>query len=103
MKATRREFLAGGMSVGLAQFDLPVPALPELAGGRFYGQFINGNDPRVNPGFPLTTSQALEITLGTGLTSQAHQMSVVYSIQSLARAKFGFAYPGEGPVVKIRY
>jgi hypothetical protein len=88
---------------GLTEAGFPTPADPSLVGAKLFGQFINAQDPRVNPALMLSTSQGLEMTFGQNVGIPTPQMSVVYGVSNLANGRSGFVYTGEGPVVRIQY
>ncbi len=87
---------------GLAELFLPVPGAPELLGGRLLGQFLVYPDPRVNPALPLTTSEGVDIRLGSNLGARAPATFVIQAAQTQARSKYGFLFKGEGPVFRLR-
>jgi hypothetical protein len=88
---------------GLAEVFVPVPGDPALAGSRLFAQFVNLQDPRVNPLLGITTSEALDITLGPNPNAYVPEMSVVVGTMAQANALGGRLYSGEGPVVQIGY
>lgn len=59
---------ANNVGGGLVESFLHVPRNPSLAGARLYGQFLNLQDPRINPALPVTTSAGVEFTLGTSMS-----------------------------------
>ncbi len=87
---------------GMAELFLPVPGAPELLGRRLLGQFLVFPDSRVNPAVPLTTSEGLDIRLGTNLGVPAPAMYVIQAAQSQAKSKYGYLFKGEGPVFRLR-
>jgi hypothetical protein len=90
-------------AAGLAEAFLPVPADPALGGSRLFAQFVNLQDPRVNVQLPITTSQALDITLGPNLNASVPETSVVLGTFAQTNAQGGLLYSGEGPVVQFTY
>ena len=68
-----------------------------------YGQFANLVDDRVNPAVRVTTSEALEFTLGQTVGLPGPQMSIVYATDGSANGRAGFVFAGEGPVVQLTY
>ncbi len=87
---------------GMAELFLPVPKAPALLGGRLLGQFLVFPDKRVNPAVPLTTSEGLDIRLGTKLGVRVPAMYVIQAAQSKARGRYGYLFKGEGPVFRLR-
>ena len=88
---------------GIAEYSTKVPKNPVLLGAMLRGQFISVFDPRVNPTIPVTTSEAILFTLGSNLGIKIPWMHVIYGVQNMAKAKAGFVFPWEGPVVRIKY
>ena len=91
------------LTSGLGQLSLPVPADPSLLANHLFVQFLNTNDDRVNAALHLATSEALDVILGSALGNPVPQMSVVYGQNSLANARAGSVYAGEGAVVQLVY
>jgi hypothetical protein len=88
---------------GLAETSLPVPADPSLSSARLFAQFVNLQDPRINAQLRITTSDALDLRLGTSLGGQTPETSVVVATFAQANATGGLLYSGEGPVVQLGY
>ncbi len=88
---------------GMAEYSARVPKNPGLLGIMLRGQFLVLLDPRVNPGLRITASEAMLFTFGTHLGIKHPWMHVIYGPYGMAKAKTGFVYPWEGPVVRIRY
>jgi hypothetical protein len=80
-----------------------VPADAALLGARLFAQFVNLQDPRVNAQLRITTSDALDLRLGTTLGGQTPETSVVLATFAQANATGGLLYSGEGPVVQLGY
>jgi hypothetical protein len=89
---------------GIAEHRSPVPAATELLGGVLYGQWVV-RDPRVNPAFPLATSDGLKFTLGTELGGALAQMAVVSATGGLVRGggTVGFVQPGRGLILRLAW
>ena len=88
---------------GLGSVALPVPGDPSLLSARLFAQFLNAQDPRVNPALPLALSEAAQIQLGAVLGSAAPEMSTVTGTFAQANAAGGILATGTGPVVQLRY
>ncbi len=91
---------------GNAELSLPVPGDAGLLGAVLYGQWAVG-DARVNPAFPLATSDGLQFTLGSTLGQPQVQMSVVSGIGGLAQlpggGRSGLVQPGRGLVFRLSW
>jgi hypothetical protein len=89
---------------GISEYRTPVPASTGLLGGVLYGQWAV-QDGRVNPAFPLATSDGLKFTLGSVLGGSLAQVSVVSAIGNLAQGngRSGFVQPGRGLIVQLAW
>jgi hypothetical protein len=88
---------------GLGSVALAVPGDPALLSARLFAQFLNVQDPRVNPALSLATSEALDIRLGGNLGAVTQEMSNVTGTFAQTNGPGGFVSPGEGPIVQLRY
>jgi hypothetical protein len=94
-------FLRPVSSAGLAEFAMAVPGDPVLVSASFFAQWFVVGDYRVNPLFPLTTSEGVRITLGAHLNNATLGMSVVSGYAG--SNQFGFVQPRRGPVFRLSY
>jgi hypothetical protein len=87
---------------GVAAARTPVPADEALISATLYGQWIVDDD-RVNPAFPVATSDGMRFTLGPALGQFSIPMSIVSAGQFLANGATGFVRPGEGLVFRLSW
>jgi hypothetical protein len=91
---------------GNAELRAAVPADPGLLGARLFGQWVVG-DTRVNPAFPIATSDGLQFTLGTTLGQPQVLMSVVSGVGQLAQlpggGRAGLVQPGRGLIFRLSW
>lgn len=87
---------------GLAASFVSVPGDPALVSSTLYGQWVI-NDDRVNPAFPLATSDGLRFTLGPAVGQYVLPMSVVSAATNLANGASGYVRRGEGLVFRLTF
>lgn len=94
--------LAPTSANGYAEYALPIPAAASYTGMNLLTQWLLIDD-RVNPAFPLATSDALRFTLGSQVGQHAIPMSMVSAINNLANGNSGYVWPGRGAVFRLTW
>ncbi len=87
---------------GFAEYTLPIPAQASYQNMTLLAQWI-ALDDRVNPTFPLTTSDGIALTLGSQVGGTPLPMSVVSATGNLAAANNGFVGLGRGAVYQLHW
>ncbi|GEM_PF-2809434 len=89
---------------GSVEWVVKVPYDRNLAGGRFFAQWI-GIDSRVNPGLPLALSNGIDIVLGKSLGSGLLEGSFVYGANRIqtVNGRYGLVDPGAALVTRFSF
>lgn len=85
---------------GVASLAVPIPANPILAGAVLYSQWAV-TDPRVNPAFPIATSDGLRIQLARSNVPVLRMSTVAHPTSGTTTT--GFRSVGLGHVVEITW
>jgi hypothetical protein len=89
-------------SAGISSLSASVPGDPSLVSATIYSQWATLDD-RVNPAFPVATSDGLALTFGPVLHGYAINMSTVSLAGNLARGQRGIVRPGEGLIFRLSW
>lgn len=89
-------------SNGSAEARLEVPPESSLAGFRFFAQWMV-LDPSINPGFPLTFSNGVDLTLGRTVGNTSMPAAFIYGVGNIARSTYGFVDKNIALVTRIGY
>jgi hypothetical protein len=87
---------------GMANYFMPVPNSSAYVGFDLLSQW-SVVDSRVNPAFPLTTSDALQFTIGAVAGGHPIPMSVVSGVNNLASGTVGYVGLGRGSIFRLTY
>jgi hypothetical protein len=87
---------------GLGSFFMPVPNNSIYLGFNLLSQWAIIDD-RINPNFPITSSDALQFTMGTVPGGVPIPMSVVSGVNTLASGTIGYVGIGRGCVFRLHW
>lgn len=89
-------------SGGNAEFLLPIPSASSYIGQQLLAQWAIVDD-RINPAFPVTSSDALRFQFGAVPNGQAIPMSVVSTTGITANTNTGYVWPGRGAIFRLTF